>query len=239
MGYSLPLSAQPFRTPALQLVIGNKNYSSWSMRPWVLMRHFELPFSEINIPLFTPGYQEQLARYSPSLKVPALIEEDFSVWDSLAICEYLNENYLEGKALPAGREARGLCRAFCSEMHAGFPAIRNELPMNCRARRRLQPSAAAERECRRVDAMWKQARRRFVALGDYLFGRFSIADCMFAPVAMRFHTYGIELGEESAAYAETILNNPAVLQWRADAEAETELLPDFEVGEPLSGPDPD
>lgn len=215
---------------SLQLVIGNKNYSSWSLRPWLLLEHFNVPFQEIRIPLFVPGYQDELARYSPSLKVPVLIDEELTVWESLAICEYVNDNYLEGKALPAGREARALCRSFCHEMHAGFTALRSAMPMNCRALKTLQPDAAVQRDIERIEALWTQGRRRFVDFGDYLFGRFSLADCMYAPVVMRFHTYGVELGPEAAAYAETMRANPALGRWNAAARDEAEALPEYETG---------
>jgi glutathione S-transferase len=216
---------------SLQLVIGSKNYSSWSLRAWMLLNHFEIPFREISIKLFTDNYQKELARYSPSLKVPVLIDEELTVWESLAICEYLNEQYLDNRALPAGREARALCRSFCSEMHAGFMALRSELPMNCRARRKLQFSAAVEQDIRRIDALWTQARRRFADRGSYLFGKFSLADCMYAPVVMRFYTYGAELGPEANDYLQFMLEDPSLTHWRQAAAAEEQVLSNFEVGQ--------
>lgn len=215
---------------SLQLVIGNKNYSSWSLRPWMLLDHFGVEFREIRIPLFTPETPDQLRRYSPSLKVPVLIDEELTVWESIAICEYVNENYLDGKALPSSREARAMCRSFCYEMHAGFHALRNELPMNCRARKSLELSEAARQDIARIDALWTQGRRRFVDLGDYLFGKFSLADCMFAPVVMRLQTYGVDLGPESSAYFDFMLENPSLQRWRDAAVAEKEVLSAFEVG---------
>lgn len=218
------------RLMSLQLVIGNKNYSSWSLRAWLLLEHFGLDYQEIAISLFTPGYQDELGRYSPSMKVPALIDEELTVWESLAICEYLNEVYLDGKALPSGREARALCRSFCSEMHAGFAAIRAQLPMNCRARKQVTLSAEVVQEVERIDALWTQGRRRFVDFGPYLFGKFSMADCMFAPVVLRFKTYAVALGQEASEYSETMLQNTALQRWVEAARAEDQVLEDYELG---------
>jgi glutathione S-transferase len=215
---------------SLQLVIGNKNYSSWSLRAWLLLDHYQLDYREIPVRLFTPGYQEQLQRYSPHLKVPVLIDEELTVWESLAICEYVNETYLGGKAMPAGREARAMCRSFCHEMHAGFAAIRAQLPMNCRALKTVEFSPEVAAECQRIKMLWTQARRRFVQQGDYLFGRFSLADCMFAPMVLRFHTYAVPLGPEAAAYRDFLLENPSLRRWCAAARAEPDRLAPFEVG---------
>ncbi len=218
----------------MQLIIGNKNYSSWSLRPWLLLTHYGVPFEEISVALFTPGYKEELARYSPTLRVPVLKDGGTTIWDSLAICEYLSEKYLEGKAYPMDMEERGLCRSYCSEMHSGFMAIRSEMPMNCRARRRLQISAVAREESRRVDQLFCEARARYARHGDYLFGEFSLADCMFAPIVMRFTTYGIELSEIAQKYMAFMLENPALASWVEAARNEPQMLPDFEFGEEIS-----
>ena len=217
----------------MQLVIGNKNYSSWSMRPWLLLKHFGLDFHEVGIALFTPGYREELARYSPTLRVPVLKDDSLTVWDSLAICEYVAEKYLAGRAYPRDIEDRALCRSYCNEMHSGFLAIRGEMPMNCRARKSLQLSEVARAECERIDRLFAEARQRYSSRGEYLFGDFSIADCMYAPIAMRFKTYGVELSEISQDYLKTLLQNPALRAWVDAAENETQILQDFEVGEPL------
>lgn len=217
----------------MQLVIGNKNYSSWSMRPWVLLKHFEIPFEEIRVPLFVEGFEEELASYSPSLKVPVLIEGDNKIWESLAIAEYVSEKYLAGKGLPRDLQTRAQCRAYCSEMHAGFTAIRSQLPMNCRARRKLEISSEVLIESQRVDLLWSEARDKYRTAGDYLFGEFSLADCMYAPMAMRFHTYGVELSAASRAYMEFLLENSAVRQWQKEAMQETEVIALHEVGEEL------
>lgn len=215
----------------MQLVIGNKNYSSWSLRPWLLLSHFDVAFEEIGIALFTEGYQQELAQYSPTLRVPVLKDGESTIWDSLAICEYVSEKYLQGAALPKDIDERALCRSYCSEMHSGFMAIRSEMPMNCRASKSLQISAAAEADCRRIDLLFADARARFSEGGDYLFGGFSLADCMFAPIVMRFTTYGIALSEPSQAYVRTMLQNPALCAWIEDARSEPQSLPDFELGE--------
>ncbi|HIA58580.1 MAG TPA: glutathione S-transferase family protein [Gammaproteobacteria bacterium] len=219
----------------MQLIIGNKNYSSWSMRPWLLLRHFKLGFKEIRIPLFVEGYQDRLRQYSPTLKVPVLIDEGQTIWDSLAICEYVSEKYLDAKALPEDVAVRAICRSYCMEMHSGFNAIRSEMPMNCRALRRLQLSAEALVEVRRIDMLWSDIRPQSDAGDCYLFGDFSLADCMYAPIAMRFHSYAVELSASSHSYVEMLLRNPAIKQWRQEAEQEPEMLPDYEVGSELSG----
>ncbi|MEQ8952522.1 MAG: glutathione S-transferase family protein [Gammaproteobacteria bacterium] len=217
----------------MQLVIGNKNYSSWSMRPWLLMTHFGVEFEEQRIPLFQPGYMERLGQYSPTKRVPVLIDGGLTVWDSLSICEYVNEKYLDGCAYPEDLKTRSLCRSYCSEMHSGFHQIRTHLPMNCRARKALKLNSAIRAECSRIEQLWQQALDSNGGSGPYLFGRFSIADCFFAPVATRFRTYGIKLSPQSSAYRDTILETAAVRRWVREASAETEVLADFELGEAL------
>jgi len=150
----------------MQLIIGNKNYSSWSLRPWLLLRHCGVHVEEVGVALFTEGYQEELAKYSPTLRVPVLIDGSHTIWDSLAICEYVSEKYLKNDAFPANVMERALCRSYCSEMHSGFMAIRSEMPMNCRARKRLQISAAAQAECGRVDQLFAEARAQFASGGE-------------------------------------------------------------------------
>ncbi len=212
----------------MELVIGNQNYSSWSMRPWLLLNHFDLPYNEIKIPLYQQHSQEKLAEYSPTLKVPVLIDDELTIWESLAILEYLNESYLQGKALPTNRKDRALCRAYCAEMHAGFVHLRNELPMNCRASRKIHISADCERDIHRIDGLWQDALNRHD--GPWLFGEFSLADCMYAPVASRFTTYGVDISDTSANYIDKILTLPSMLRWYEAAEAEEEILPEFEAG---------
>lgn len=218
----------------LKLVIGNKNYSSWSMRPWVLLRHFDIDFEEIRIPLFTDNYRQQLAEYSPTLRVPVLIDGDLTIWDSMAICEYISDRYLEMPALPEDPARRGLCRAYCAEMHGGFFALRNHMPMNCRSRRRIPIDAELQSEIARIEALWTEALQANQDRGPYLFGDFSMADAFFAPVVMRFRTYGVELPPLCSDYMSTMAQNRAVYSWVAAACEETELLPDFHFGEELT-----
>ncbi len=214
----------------LKLVIGNKNYSSWSMRPWVLMMHFGVEFEEIRIPLFTPDYQQQLAEYSPNLKVPVLIDGNLTVWDSLAICEYVSEKTLQHKALPESLFQRAQCRAYCAEMHSGFPLIRSQMPMNCRSRRKVDIGPDLAQEIARIEQLWVEAREANSIVGPYLFGSFSLADAFFAPVAMRFRTYGVSLSDAAAEYQETLSNNSAIQAWVTGAAQESEVLEDYEIG---------
>lgn len=213
------------------LVIGNRNYSSWSLRPWFFMKHSGLAFREIRIPLDQPGTKAEIAKYSPSGRVPVLLAGALTVWDSLAICEYV----AEAKALPGwpdNPEDRAVARSVSAEMHSGFAALRSELPMNCRARRKLRWSPAVAADIARILAIWEACRSGHVGRGPWLFGRFSIADAMFAPVVFRFQTYGVGLGGAAAEYASTVLADPAILEWEAAARSENETNPAGEVGTP-------
>lgn len=218
----------------LKLVIGNKNYSSWSMRAGVFLRHFNVECEEVRIPLFTPNYKEQLAEYSPTLRVPALIDGELTIWDSLAICEYVSDRYLNGAGLPTDPAIRGLCRAYCAEMHGGFFALRNEMPMNCRTRFKVEIGAELQADIDRIQQLWSEARSAYKAAGPYLFGEFSLADAFFAPVVMRFRAYEVELNSECSEYANAIVQNEAVQAWVSDAKAESESLPDFHLGVELT-----
>ena len=216
----------------LTLIIGNKNYSSWSLRPWLLLRQAGIPFEEVRIPLYAPGSTEALAAWSPSGKVPALHDGDLRVWDSLAICEYLAERFPEKQLWPADAAARAVARSVSAEMHAGFAALRQHMSMNIRARRPGQgrtPECLADVE--RILAIWTDCRARFGSGGDFLFGRFSIADAMYAPVALRFQTYGVALTGAAKDYADAVLALPAVREWVADGVAETERIAAFERDE--------
>jgi len=212
----------------MELVIGNKNYSSWSMRPWLLLSYFEIPFNETLIPLRQPNSHEQLAEYSPTCKVPVLIDNDITVWDSLAICEYVSETYLNGKGWPEQARDRAMARAYCSEMHSGFTALRNELPMNCRAMRKVKPSEQCEHEIHRIDGMWQDALNRHD--GNWLFGDFSIVDCMFAPVVSRFVTYSVGVSDTSLSYMDQLLNLPAMQSWIDEATRESFVMGSNEAG---------
>lgn len=215
----------------MQLIIGNKNYSSWSLRPWLLLSHHKLPFDEVRIPLDQDDTQATLAKYTDAGKVPVLLDGDLTVWDSLAICEYASERYLGGKGWPDDLRARAQARACCAEMHSGFTEIRRRLPMNCRATGRQVPmDAALNREIARIEQIWSTNRETISASGPWLFGEFSIADCMFAPVVFRFNTYGIKVSDCASRYMELVLNHDAIQEWIRQAIAETEVLVTEEVG---------
>ena len=197
------------------LVIGSKNYSSWSLRPWLLLRTFDVRFDEVKLLLDTPEFYSRICDYSPTGRVPVLHDGDVRVWDSLAIAEYANERWLEGRGWPADTAARALARSISAEMHSGFAALRNELPMNCRKRVRNHPvSTDAQRDIARVKAIWCEARERFGQVGPFLFGAFGIADAMYAPVVLRFISYDVALDPVERAYADAILALPALREWR-------------------------
>ena len=208
----------------LRLVIGNKNYSSWSLCPWLLLKMFDVDFEEIQIALYQDNTAEKLGPYSPSLKVPVLLHRDITVWDSLSICEYINEELVSGAAWPASPKRRASARSVSAEIHSGFPTLKQEWPFNCKASYALKPSASLEEEIARIDAIWSCSRRRFGANGNYLFGRFSIADCLFAPVAVCFEAYGAELSSDAHTYMQTLLDNPFVQKWITLGRREKEAL---------------
>jgi len=213
----------------LALVIGNKNYSSWSLRPWLLLKQAGIPFREIRISLYTEESRVQIRKYSPSGKVPALLDDGVTVWESLAICEYLAEKFPEKQLWPPDLTARAEARSVATEMHAGFGALRQHMSMNCR---RHFPGKGRTpevlRDITRITVLGNDCRVRFGDNGPFLFGKFSIADCMYGPVALRFVTYDVELDPVSAAYVNTIAALPAIRQSVADARAETEVIPQFE-----------
>jgi glutathione S-transferase len=214
----------------LTLVIGNKNYSSWSMRPGVLMRAKGIDFAELQIPLRQPGSIERKLRYSPAGKVPVLIAGELHIWESLAIMEYLAEQFADRGLWPADERARAIARSVSAEMHAGFEALRTHMPLNCRARHPGQgrgPGVAEDIE--RIGELWRDCRSRFGQEGDFLFGEFSIADAMFAPVVARFQSYAVELDDVGDAYARAVLAHPAVAEWMTDAQAEPWTIPEYEL----------
>ena len=203
------------------LIIGSKNYSSWSLRPWLLLRQFGVDFDEIKLPLDTPEFYARIRDYSPSGRVPALMHGDVHVWDSLAIAEYVDEIFLGGRGWPADAQARAFARSVSAEMHSGFTALRNEMPMNCRKRVGNHPcSEACKDDIARVKAIWREARERFGKGGDFLFGTFCIADAMYAPVMFRFLSYGVALDGVERTYVDTLRALPAIADWLADAATE-------------------
>lgn len=215
----------------MELVIGNKNYSSWSLRPWLLLSVHELPFKEVRIPLNQDDTYAALAQHTNAGKVPVLKDKDLVIWDSLAICEYISEQYLGGRGWPSSVRARAEARSCCAEMHSGFTDIRGQLPMNCRAIGRKVPfNAPLEREIARIDRIWSQYRETYASVGPWLFGEFSIADCMFAPVASRFQTYGIKVSAVSSEYLQFVLNHVHMKEWVSQAHGEPETIGVSEVG---------
>ncbi len=203
------------------LIIGNKNYSSWSLRPWLLLRQFGIAFNEVKLTLDVPEFHARIAEFSPAGRVPVLLDGDLHVWDSLAIAEYANERFLDGRGWPQALADRAEARVISAEMHSGFTALRRELPMNCRKRVSGHAmSADAARDVARVRDIWCNARSRHTDTGAFLFGAFGIADAMYAPVVMRFISYDVALGPVEREYVDTITALPALKQWLADAAAE-------------------
>jgi len=215
-----------------ELVIGNKNYSSWSLRPWLVLRHFQIPFNECRIPLYLEQSKAALLEHSPSGRAPVLHDGTTTVWDSLAIIEYLAEQYADKDVWPVERKARAVARSISAEMHSGFEALRTHLPMNCRARGRIRElTEEAKRDVVRVQEIWSSCRREFGNGGEWLFGDFSAADAMFAPVVIRFSGYGIQCDEGGFAYVDSVLRHPALQEWTNQAQVESEIVMELEIGE--------
>ena len=213
------------------LVIGNKNYSSWSLRAWLTLRKAGVEFEERRLPLDTAQFAEDIGDYSPSAKVPALRDGSLCVWDSLAICEYINERWAQGALWPQQLQQRAWARAISAEMHAGFPALRQQMPMNCRASDRRVPMAAElQRDISRIMGIWRECREAAGGSGPWLFGSFSIADAMYAPVALRFYTYGIEMPDSVHSYVETVRQDHDVGEWIGAACEELEIVEAGEAG---------
>lgn len=209
----------------LELIIGNKNYSSWSLRPWLFLRHHNIPFQEKRISLFVETTKRQLAEYDSDFKVPVLKDDELVIWDSLSILEYVSETYLENRGWPVDRKARSVARSISAEMHSGFFNVRNELPMNCRKRfENITLSAGALREIERVKHLWRKCRKVYGSKGEWLFGDFSVADAMFAPVALRFYGYNITLSGVEEGYVSSVLTHPAVVEWTESGKRETEVI---------------
>lgn len=211
------------------LVIGNKNYSSWSMRPWLALRHLGVGFEEVRIPLYVEGSREKILGYSPAGRVPVYIEDGVTVWDSIAILEYLAER--RPALWPEDARARALARSVSAEMHSGFSALRNALPCNCRASgRRVEIGEEAARDIKRILEIWEACRRGYGKTGPWLFGRFTVADAMYAPVASRFNTYGIEADGQAEKYIGTVLSDVHMREWISGSEREEEVIEKFEAG---------
>ncbi len=210
---------------AYTLLIGNKNYSSWSLRPWMQLHAFDVPFTEERHVFDTPEFAAEITsrKRSPSGRVPVLVDADIKVWDSLAIAEYLAERH--PGMWPADARARAHARCACAEMHSGFQALRNWMPMNVRRSYRINsPRDDVQRDIDRVQALWTEARSQFGGSGSFLYGKFSVADAYFAPVVFRFKTYGVKLTPAVADYVASMLAHPSMQQWITDARAETEVV---------------
>ncbi|MCH7555111.1 MAG: glutathione S-transferase family protein [Proteobacteria bacterium] len=211
------------------IVIGNKNYSSWSLRGWIALRSCTEDFDEIPILLRKPTTGADIRAHSPAGKVPVLIDGGRAIWDSLAICEYLAGEFPDAGLWPEDLEARAHARAVSAEMHAGFVNLRNHMPMNCRASLPGRGATqAALTDIARIEAMWNDCRARFGGGGDFLFGHFTAADAMYAPVASRLATYQPALGPTASAYVEAIHGLPAMAQWIDAARAEPDRLVEME-----------
>ena len=203
------------------LVIGDKTYSSWSLRPWLMLRQAGVDFEEKLLWLHRPEFRAEVARYSPSGRVPALHHGELVIWESLAILEYISETWMDGRGWPQDPAARAHARSIASEMHGGFAALRRDLSLNLRrAGAPLVPGHDAAQDIGRVLAIWQEARDRFGHGGPFLYGAFTCADAMYAPVALRFEVYGIRLPAPARAYVDAILALPAIGDWRRAAELE-------------------
>ena len=215
---------------SLTLIIANKAYSSWSLRPWILMRHFEIAFDEIVIPLAQDNTRAELLRYSPSGKCPVLIDGDITIWDSLAIIEYLAEMYPEKPLWPKARAARARARSLAAEMHSGFAGLRGLLPMNMRrAVKRVALTPEASADAARLEQAFQQAREAFGQAGPFLFGDFSAADAMFAPIVNRLHVYDVPVAPATKAYMDAVMTLPAWQEWHTQAQVERWAIPKYEV----------
>ena len=214
----------------LTIYLGNKNYSSWSLRPWLVLKRTTVDFDEVVVPLYQASTRETILKYSPSGRLPALHHGEVRVWDSLAICEYLADSFPTFALWPKEPAARALARAVSAEMHSGFAALRQQLPMNVRSSfpgREITTEAQAD--INRIMAIWRDCRTRLGKDGgDFLFGEFTIADAMYAPVVTRFRTYRIELEREADAYCDAVMALPAMQEWLAAAKNEPMIVEAYE-----------
>ncbi|MDI1343818.1 MAG: glutathione S-transferase family protein [Pseudolabrys sp.] len=219
---------------SLTLIIGNKNYSSWSLRPWIAMKAAGIPFEEVVIPLYRPGSAEQILKYSPAGKVPILIDGGDTVWESLAILERLAERFPQAGLWPADARARSFARAAASEMHGGFQPLRQHCTMNLwlpPKPRPMPPEVLANMA--RIENLWADCRARFGKGGPFLFGAFGNADAMYAPVVARFHNYGLPVGAQTRAYMDAVMALPAWREWYDAAMKETWVMQHNEPDWPL------
>jgi glutathione S-transferase len=212
------------------LVIGNKNYSSWSLRPWLVLKQVGIEFTEIRIPLYTETARQELLSHSPVARVPILHHGDITIWESIAICEYLAEYSPDMGLLPKEPKARAMVRSISAEMHAGFQNLRQNMPMNCRAKVPGKGmKVGVQEDIDRITCIWRNCQEIFGNGGNLLFGDFTIADAMFAPVVLRFATYGVELDSVCQNYADAILNLPSMQEWVKAAKLEREIISKYEL----------
>jgi len=215
-----------------KLIIGNKNYSSWSLRAWFLMREAGIDFEEQRIALDTDETRQQIAEHTPAGRVPVLLLDGTAVWDTMAIAETLAERWPEKRLWPADADARAHARSISAEMHSGFDMLRSRMPMNCRAMgRRVPLPDELTSDIDRIIAIWTDCHRRYGDIGPWLLGDFSIADAMFAPVVLRFRTYGINLNESAGFYPQRLLESEAMQEWLAASESEIEVIASDEAGQ--------
>lgn len=220
----------------MHLIIANKLYSSWSMRPWLAMRAAGIDFTETVIPLRQPDTADRIREHSPSGKVPVLIDGEAVVWESLAIISYLADRFPEKPIWPEGKAARAHAKSISMEMHGGFQALRQACPMNLGKRFAAQDlGEKVAADVARIEAIFREARGQFAGSGPFLFGAFSAADAMFAPVLTRFETYQIAVKPETRSYMDAVFSHPAFARWRSEALQEFWSIPDFETkGEPIA-----
>jgi glutathione S-transferase len=216
------------RKPGLTLIIGNKNYSSWSMRPWVAMHAFGIPFNEVRVLLDRQDTANRIAEYTSAGRVPVLMAGEMTIWDSLAICEYLAEQFQELHLWPQEVAARAMARSICAEMHAGFQGLRMSMPFNVRMNFSGKGrNADSQADIGRISEIWEECLSRF-GHHQFLFGDFSLADAFYAPVVLRFRTYGVAMAPALQAYCERVIAHPAVARWITEALAETETSPKYD-----------
>lgn len=217
----------------LKLIIGNKNYSSWSLRPWILLKYFKIPFEEILIPLYEGKYKQKILKYSPNGKVPALIHGSVVIWESLAICQYIADLFPKKRMWPQHMRDRALAYSIAQEMHAGFTQLRTHMPCNIRSR---YPGCGMTPEVKkdidRILEIWSACRKRFKNQGPFLFGYFTVADAMYLPIVTRLRTYGVALKGLSRDYAETMLGLPAFKEWEEAGTRESWIVERSEIYNP-------